>query len=287
MARVMRFIGLLLAVVCILSWPALIGGGIALASFRVGNTVFAIAVALLTCVASVVMALTVFNAAARAGRRSWSLKMAALQWKAVTSLGVFTQPYAEALPELERTSQETPNEPETWIRLAFALNMLGRSEEALAASEHALRLDSKHASAWARQAAALTNLGRAEEGIVACDRALALDPRDASVWRTKGHALVRLERSQEALSAYERVWSLEADPTVPHPSPYIWYVTAYDLQQLGRFSEALDAYDWVLAAHPDLTAGWLYKSFCLHKLHREREARAALRRAQERAGQVT
>ncbi len=287
MARLKRFIGQLLLVLYVLMWPALIGGGIALVNYRTGHTVFAITAALVMCVASVLMTVTWLNAAAREGRKNGSRKFAALQRQAVTSLEVFTQPHAEALPMLERTSQQRPNDPETWSRLAFALNMLGRSEEALAASEHALRLDSNHASAWARKAAALTNLGRAEEGLVACDHALALDPADASAWRTKGHALVLLGRSQEALSAYERISSLEADASFPPSSPFTWYATARDLQQLGRISEALDVYDRVLAAHPGLVAGWLYKAACLHALHREGEARAALRRAQERAGQVT
>jgi tetratricopeptide (TPR) repeat protein len=286
MARVLRFIVWLLAALFLLYWPALIGGGIALVSFRAGYTVFAIAAALVTCVYSVLIEVTGLKAVARAARKSRSLKSAVLQRQAVTSLKVFTQPYAEALPVLERTSQQTPNDPETWSRLAFALNMLDRSEEALAASEHALRLDSNHASAWARKAAALTNLGRAEEGLVACDHGLALDPRDASAWKTKGHALVLLGRSQDALSAFERISSLEADAASPRPGPFTWYTTACDLGQLGRYAEALEAYDRVLAAHPDLVAGWLGKAACLHKLGRDGEARAALRCAQKYAGQV-
>jgi tetratricopeptide (TPR) repeat protein len=284
MARVMRFIGQLVLLLYVLFWPALICGGIALVSFNTGHTVIAIAVALATCVAFVLFTLVWLNSAEHAVRKTWSPRTAKLQRRAMTSLKVFRQPYAEALPGLERTSQQTPNDPEAWSRLAFALNMLSRSEEALAASEHALRLDSNHASAWARKAAALTNLGRAEEGLVACDLAVALDPRDAAAWRTKGHALMLLGRSHEAVSALEHISSLEADATSPRPSPFAWYTTALDLQQLGRFAEALDAYDRVLAAHPDLVAGWLGKAVCLHNLKREGDARAALRRARARAG---
>jgi len=53
----------------------------------------------------------------------------------------FEQPFADALPALEQATQQTPSDADAWVRLAETLNGVGRSEEALAASERALALD--------------------------------------------------------------------------------------------------------------------------------------------------
>jgi Flp pilus assembly protein TadD len=69
---------------------------------------------------------------------------------------------------MQLATEETPDDPQIWSRLAFALNMLSRSEEAVAASERAVLLDPEQASAWASKAASLTNLGRPDEGLATC-----------------------------------------------------------------------------------------------------------------------
>jgi protein O-GlcNAc transferase len=286
MLRVTRLLNWLLTWIYEALWLGMIGGSIAFVSFRAGLLTFALAVGLVTCmlIAGVVVARSKDLARRQAARKDLSATAAALGKHSLASLNLLKQPYAEALPTWERATQEHPNDPETWARLALALNILGRSEEALAASEHALQLDAAHASAWTRKAAALTNLGRTEEALATCDHILVLDPDDASAWSIKALILLRLGRTQEASSAYDRVSPTAADATYTGLSVYGWYGMACGLYTLGRYAEALEAYDRVLAVHPTLVIGWLYTSVCFHKLGREADAQAAVRRAQALSG---
>lgn len=204
------------------------------------------------------------------------------QWQVISQQ--FAQPYADALPTLEQDTQRTPSDADAWARLAYALNRVGRSEEALAASERALALDPQHASAWARKAGALVQLQRMDDALAASERALALDPDATSAWGNKGAALGRLGRYAEALDAYDHAVALGIETDSP------WYKVNVELArcsllcQLGKYAEGLEACKQVLAAQPDLALGWYSKAVCLHHCGRTAEAAVAVRRAKELAG---
>jgi tetratricopeptide (TPR) repeat protein len=204
------------------------------------------------------------------------------QWQIIGQQ--FAQPYADALPALEQATQHTPSDTDAWASLAYALNCVGRSEEALAASERALVLDPQLAFAWARKAGALVQLKRMEEALAASERALALDPEAASAWGNKGTALGQLGRYAEALDAYDHAVALGIETNSP------WYRVNVELArcrlvcQVGKYVEGLEACDQALAAQPDLALAWYSKAICLHHCGRTAEAEVAVRRAKKLAG---
>jgi tetratricopeptide (TPR) repeat protein len=264
-----------------------IGGAIAFFTFSAGYISVALGAALVTVALIIILLVSRFRelsqvlALASVFRRYPN--STAPDRRSSTQLDPYRQQYAQQyvkdLPSLERATETAPNDANAWASLAFALNIVGRLDEALAASEHALALDPRHASAWARKAGALVNLARFEEGLAACERALALSRDDASAWRNKGYALQRLGRPEEALTAYDRALALDPDNSSTWPVVTVWHGKAIALHQLGRYKEAVEEYERVLAAQPRLARGWFNKAISLHALGREKEAWTAARHA--------
>jgi tetratricopeptide (TPR) repeat protein len=281
---------LLLWWLCLIGFVGGLGGAVASSAIKDSHLVLGDGVLLVFGACIVVTAVAQYRDYAR-GRPAFAAwtwwqdqdpEVQHRQWQVIGQQ--FAQPYADALPALEQATQHTPSDADAWASLAYALDRVGRSEEALAASERALALDPQHASAWARKASALVNLKRMDDALVASERSQALDPEVASAWGSKGAALGQLGRYAEALDAYDHAVALGIETNSP------WYRVNVELArcrllcQLGRYAEGLEACDEVLAAQPDLALGWYSKAICLHHCGRTVEATAAVLRAKELAG---
>ncbi len=83
-----------------------------------------------------------------------------------------------------------------------------RYEEAIAAYEQAIRLDSNFASAYNNKGAALYDLNRYEEALAAYDQAIRLNPNFAIAYYGKGSALRIMEKTKEAEQAFEKARQL-------------------------------------------------------------------------------
>lgn len=62
-------------------------------------------------------------------------------------------------------------------------------------------------AAWSRAGDALARLGRSAEALAAYDEALRLEPEDPEVWGRKGISLARLGRREEAVHWLYRAWT--------------------------------------------------------------------------------
>lgn len=188
---------------------------------------------------------------------------------------------AAPLAELERGVQVAPWDVGAWVRLAYALNLARRHDDALSASQHALALDANLASAWARQASALLGLERTEEALAASEHALALDPNDPLVWANKAAALMRLGYLAAALDTVDQAAALGEQMKHPWQMSLVWQVKGLIMTRLERYQEALDSYDRAIAVLPNLAAGWYGRALCLLRLGRGRDAKEAMIRARE------
>ena len=68
---------------------------------------------------------------------------------------------------------------------AFALGGLGRYEESLKNSEHAISMNQNFAMAWNNAGYALHKLGKSEDGLEYVEKALELDPTNSDALDSK------------------------------------------------------------------------------------------------------
>lgn len=101
-----------------------------------------------------------------------------------------------------RAIRQAPK-PEYLTSLAFALQRLGRTEEALKAFDKAVQLDPHDAQAWKNLADLLFELKRMDVALLAYRRVLELDPRDWDAACRSGHLHHRSGQLQEALACFD------------------------------------------------------------------------------------
>ncbi|MGD9779610.1 tetratricopeptide repeat protein, partial [Methanomethylovorans sp.] len=95
-----------------------------------------------------------------------------------------------------------------WDQKGYALNALGRYEEALQACDKAIEIDPNYLYAWSHKGFALYGLGRYDEALQAYDKCIELDPLNALSWYNKGVILEALGRYDEAQVCYDKAEEL-------------------------------------------------------------------------------
>jgi Tetratricopeptide repeat len=131
-----------------------------------------------------------------------------------------------------------PNHVDLWNRRATALQMLGRFDDMLQATEQARALDATNVRAWNNAGIAFAGLKRYPEALEAFERTLALAPTEAWFWRNKASVLSHLGRDAEGLEA------IEAALTLAPNDPHLWQVKIRILRRLRRFPQL-----WRAIAH--------------------------------------
>ncbi|MFH0799581.1 MAG: tetratricopeptide repeat protein [Pseudomonadota bacterium] len=157
----------------------------------------------------------------------------------------------------------------------LVLYKLGRLDEALAAYDSALAINSNDAEVHLNRGNVLDDLGQLDEALAAYDRALAIDPKDASAHYNRGYVLDDLGRFKKALAAYDRAIAINPKHAKAH------FNRGYVLRKLGRFKKALAAYDRALAINPKHAKAHFNRGVVLEKLGRLKEARAAYKKARQ------
>jgi tetratricopeptide (TPR) repeat protein len=150
--------------------------------------------------------------------------------------------FAEALAVSERLlaalrqGEHAPQlRSEAWGLRSVALLWLGRKQEALAAVNHAIALDSRSTLAYVQRAATLRKMERYEEALQDADQAIALVPEVAGLWVERGRILLGLNRLHEALESFERALRCDVHE---HEA---WLCLIRTLGDLGRFHDAIEA----------------------------------------------
>lgn len=127
---------------------------------------------------------------------------------------------------------------------AQRLQDAGRNEEALAAYDRALQLDSTSVAAYSNRGNVLGELGRTEEALNAQERAIQLDPQLAKAHVNLAYALESLGRLEEALATLDHAIQLNPYLAVAHHN------RGMILRQLGRYREALSAFERAIELEP-------------------------------------
>ena len=153
--------------------------------------------------------------------------------------------HAGAADAYAAAQQINPNWPGLSLVMSSALYKAGRFEDA---ERHARAAVQAKASveAWDSLAAALRALGKAEEALAASDEALKLNRDDLNAIHGRGAALLMLKRAQEAVDIFESLIT----KGVHSPSLAINRATAYDM--LGRTAEARAIFDDAQRRWPNL-----------------------------------
>jgi adenylate cyclase len=143
---------------------------------------------------------------------------------------------------------------------------------ARAAAERAVSLDGNFATAHARLAAVLVPARENDAALAAIDRALALNPNDAVAVATRGNVLSFLGRYPEAVQAWE-----DAEQMDPFVTPLSFALKSMPLVMLGDYERALASARTCAERAPRLQTCYFYLSIAANELHREEEAREAMR----------
>src|SRR6266487_1071408 len=148
-----------------------------------------------------------------------------------------------------------------------ALYWCNRYEEALAAYEQATQFDPLLAKAYDGKGWALWHLKRYEEALKAFDRATDLDSRNFSAYHGKGNVLFELRRYQEAAVAHQEAIRYKPKLT------FAYFSQGNALFELRLYDEALAAYEGAIRLDPRLAYAYNGKANSLWGLNRYEEAR--------------
>jgi len=138
--------------------------------------------------------------------------------------------------------------PDAWMahtNLGAELDDQGRTLEAVAEYEAALRINPNDAGARNNLAAHLAGLGRETEAVREWEQALRIQPRSARTHTNLAFALARLGRMQEAFDHWKKALDIEPGLLDAH------YDFGVALAQSGRIVEAIEHYEKALQIKPD------------------------------------
>src|SRR3954447_15445571 len=113
----------------------------------------------------------------------------------------------------ERSAARGPSDASAWERVGRLRLRLMDREEAIAALEHARRLEPS-VSGLLDLALAYHLAGDVGGEVSACEQATHIDPEDLQAWARYAHALARTDRVTDCIAACEHALSLGADPEV-------------------------------------------------------------------------
>jgi adenylate cyclase len=154
--------------------------------------------------------------------------------------------YTESIYSFQRVISDYPNDDGSFAQIAICLLNTGRTEESIAMTQTAMRLNPRSGFNWSRydtMGLALLLLGRDEESIIWNQRALAANPNGDADERSQINVrlaaayarLGQLNEAHRAISEANRIWPYD---TVrkhnPDGSPSRVYV-----EQVDRFQAAL------------------------------------------------
>ncbi len=145
--------------------------------------------------------------------------------------------FAAALACYDKALDIDPRGALAWRNMGYALNRLGRHEDAIACYDKALEIDPRDKHAWNGKAWVLDELRRHEEAIASFDTALEIDPRDKYAWNGKAWVLDELRRHEEAIACYDK--AVEIDPRFA----FAWDNKGVVLDAVGQHDAARKCYE--------------------------------------------
>jgi tetratricopeptide (TPR) repeat protein len=128
--------------------------------------------------------------------------------------------------------------------LGAELDDQGRSDEAMAEYQAALRINPQETMARNNLGMSLAQMGRVSEAIEDWEEVLRIDPDHAESHNNLGNALAQMGRMPQAFAHWEKALQSKPDFTEAH------FNFAVALAQAGRYGEAIGHFEQVLRLHP-------------------------------------
>jgi tetratricopeptide (TPR) repeat protein len=166
-----------------------------------------------------------------------------------------------------------PGHAPHYVDLGRALLDLGRPAEAVAALEHAIRLDLALASAHDYLGRALAALARLPEAFSHLNQAVTLAPKDEVFLLDLGKVLSDAGRQAEAMTAFNRALTINPEYSQAHEGVGVALVRA------GKFADAIMAFRRAVSLSPESPSAENGLAVALAQAGRPQEALEHVRRA--------
>ena len=152
--------------------------------------------------------------------------------------------FAPGAPLLQQSLAQNAKQPEVSYNLGYALQQLGRLEEALVAFSQAVSLMPDDLDAVMSRGRVRASLGQFESAAADFAKATRLVPQSPDAWNNLGNVLLDLARETEAIAAYDKALALRPNFV------QVLFNKGKALGALERYAEAAAAYESALALNP-------------------------------------
>jgi tetratricopeptide (TPR) repeat protein len=155
----------------------------------------------------------------------------------------------EAIAELKRALELSPNSDEGYRRLAGAYQQAGMTNDAIAMHQKAIEVNPYYWLNYNALGATYWEIGQYERAAVAFKKVIELEPENVNGYNDLGAMYLQTGRYAEAADAFRRALAI-----VPTADTYSNLGIAYAWE--GRLNEALPAYEKAVELSPQVD-GWL------------------------------
>jgi superkiller protein 3 len=158
----------------------------------------------------------------------------------------------EAIAAYQKAVKINTKDALVYGSLGKALDERGKLEEAIAAYQKAIQLNPYFASIHNNLGNGLYNQGKLEEAIAAYQKAIQLNPQFAYVYNNLGNALTDQGKVEEAIAAFRQ--SIQLDPQ----NAIVYKNLGCVLQQQGNLEEAIQAFKQAIELDPSFSSPKFY-----------------------------
>jgi tetratricopeptide (TPR) repeat protein len=181
--------------------------------------------------------------------------------------------YAQAIPLDDQMLLGNSLHAEAFHNRGFALEKIGKLQEALGNYARAITLKPYYSEAYCNRGNVLFSLNRCDHAIADYEKAILIRPDYAAAYNNKANALVSLKRYDEALSLLNRAITLSPGYAEAYNnSGYAYQKMAWHEEALKNFDQALKLDNRYAEAHNN-------RGHSLQKLSRFQEALASYQQA--------
>ncbi len=160
-------------------------------------------------------------------------------------LGLLQQgQFAPGAALLQQSLAQHAKQPEVSYNLGYALQQLGRLEEALVAFSQAVSLMPDDLDSVMSRGRVRASLEQFESAAADFAKATRLVPQNPDAWNNLGNVLLDLEREPDAVAAYDKALALRPN------FAQVLFNKGKALGTLERYTEAAVAYEQALALNP-------------------------------------
>src|SRR5882672_4334108 len=139
--------------------------------------------------------------------------------------------YAAAVDYAQRAAQSAPNDPQLWFLLGYTARLAGKSQLAVEAYDHGLRMKPSSLEGMSGLAQTYSAMGRKDEAQALLNRILAADPKRTGDLMLLGEIFLQTGQYDQALGPLER-----AERWEPAARSELLLALAY--QRMKQFDDA-------------------------------------------------